>query len=86
MATWRRRDDDCGTTALATGAAYAQGADGARSEALKKHYLECEAAASRGALDRDGMMSCSVVYEVLKQRVFDALHAWWRQARDGGGR
>lgn len=75
-----------GATATATAAAQAHGIDAVNVEALKKHYLECERASTRGELDRDDIMACSVVYEVVKQRAFggsyDALHAWWRQTRD----
>lgn len=77
-----------GTTA--TGVAAAKAVDLVHPQALKLRYLRCEQAASDGTLDRDGVMSCSVVYEQLKQRVFggsfDALHAWWRQTRDGAAR
>ena len=76
--------------ATADGVAPAQAIDVVHPQALKLRYLRCEQAASDGTLDRDGVMSCSVVYEELKQRVFggsfDALHAWWRQTRDGAAR
>lgn len=55
-------------------------------ESLKLRYLQCEQAATQRALDRATTMSCSVVYEELKQQVFggsfDGLHGWWRAARD----
>ena len=74
----------------AAGAAPAQAIDVVHPQALKLRYLRCEQAASDGTLDRAGVMSCSVVYEELKHRVFggsfDALHAWWRQTRDGAAR
>lgn len=73
-----------GDVAVTAGAAYAQEVGGAQS--LKLDYLQCEDAASRGALDGAAVMACSIVYETLKQRVFggsfDALVAWWRQQRD----
>ena len=72
--------------ASADGLAPARPMDVVYSESLKLRYLRCEQAASQRVLDGPTIMSCSVVYEELKQRVFggsfDALHAWWREARD----
>lgn len=80
-------------TAAETAATLSSGAqaiDRLHPQALKLRYLGCEQAASDGTLDRSGIMSCSVVYEELKQRVFggsfDALHAWWRETRDRAAR
>lgn len=50
---------------------------------LKRAYLSCSRAALGSQLDRAGVMQCSVIYEVLKQRAFggefDTLYAWSRQ-------
>lgn len=79
-----------GDAAVTGGAAYAQEAGGAQSQALKLRYLQCEDAASLGALDGATAMSCSIVYELLKQRVFggsfEALVAWWREQRGHAAR
>ena len=73
----------------ADGAAPPEAMDVVHPESLKLRYLQCEQAASQSPLDAPMVMSCSVVYEELKQRVFggsfDALHAWGREARDGVG-
>ena len=70
----------------ADGGAPPQPMDVVHPDSLKRRYLRCEQAASQGALDGSTIMSCSVAYEELKPRVFggsfDALHAWWRKARD----
>lgn len=75
-----------GSAAAAGKAPPARQIDGLDSQALKRRYLDCERAASDGTLDRASVMSCSVVYEELKQRVFggsfEALHAWWRHTPD----
>lgn len=77
-----------GDGTVAAGAAYGQQVSAAQAQALKRRYLECDQAANSGALDGAAVISCSMVHELLKQRVFggsfEALVAWWRQARDGG--
>lgn len=85
-ATAGESDALSGSTAAAGKAPPAQQIDGLDSQALKRRYLDCDRGASDGTLDRASVMSCSVVYEELKQRVFggsfEALHAWWRQTPD----
>lgn len=64
--------------------------DGSHAQVLKRRYVECERAAGDGTLDHAAVLSCSVVYEELKQRVFggslDALHAWWRRMPERAAR
>ena len=71
---------------VAAGGAPAQPMDVAHPESLKLRYLRCERAARQHPLDGTAIMSCSVVYEELKQGVFggsfDALNAWWLATRD----
>jgi len=71
--------------APATGAAHAQQADAGFAQALKVRYLSCEQAAGAAVRDGAAVMACSIVFEELKHRVFggsfDALLAWWRDAR-----
>ena len=45
---------------------------GAQSvDRLKALYLGCEQAASSGSLTGGGVMSCSMVYETLKEKAFE---------------
>lgn len=78
---------------LALAAAPGQGAPSAATshpkalspEELKRVYLTCELASSRGLLAMSDVVQCSIVYEELKRRVFDGdydkLLAWWRLQR-----
>lgn len=44
--------------------------DSVSVEDLKEIYLSCSGAAVNGQLDNAGVMQCSIVYELLKQRAF----------------
>jgi hypothetical protein len=52
------------------------------ADALKREYLKCERAAAQGIQDFSTALSCSMLYEELRQRVFggnfNALLGWWR--------
>ena len=49
---------------------------------LKRDYMACERAAMAGQLDSATVMTCSMLYEELRARVFggsfEALLSWWR--------
>jgi hypothetical protein len=57
----------------------------ASADDLKREYLRCERAAAEGGLDLASAAACSLLYEALRERVFngdfDALVAWWRESR-----
>lgn len=72
--------------ALAAPLAQSQSANSERRattiDELKRVYLSCSDAVTDGQLNKQEVMSCSVVYEELKQRAFDGdfdkLLAWSR--------
>lgn len=55
------------------------------ADVLKREYLKCDRAAAEGRLDMPSAVRCSLLYEELRDRVFDgdfdALLAWWRETR-----
>lgn len=55
------------------------------ADVLKREYLKCDRAAAEGRLDMLSAVRCSLLYEELRDRVFDgdfdALLAWWRETR-----
>ena len=57
------------------------------SEAELKHYfMVCDRNASEGLLDDADAATCSVIYEMLKDRCFGgdskALLEWWREEKN----
>ena len=57
------------------------------SEAELKHYfMVCDQGTSTGMMDDADAASCSVVYELLKARIFNgdsqALLEWWRKEKE----
>jgi hypothetical protein len=61
------------------------GAQHQRIDDLKRQYLSCSGAATRGRLSSGQIMQCSVIYETLKQQAFNGdfyqLLAWSRSQR-----
>jgi len=54
-------------------------------EELKVTYLKCNREALAGRLDRGTIMSCSIVYEALKEKAFDGDFArllTWSRAQE----
>jgi hypothetical protein len=52
------------------------------ADQLKSAYLDCERAAASGLVGSGDAAPCSIVHEVLKERVFGGdfgrMLAWWR--------